>query len=136
MRETADLMLLRIPKSFSFTKKQKEDSSLTDCFKKAILTPEHPEKYSVEKHLLYREVLMTPHREGEGPQKEFIVPVKYQENILEKAHKDVFGAHRGISRTKQRVAHNFYWPGMGKQVKQYYQSCDTCQKRGTGNDEG
>ena len=47
----------------------------------------------------------------------------------------MFSAHLGISHTKQRIAQNFYWAGMGKHVKIYCQSCDTCQRQGTGNDK-
>ena len=61
----------------------------------------------MEKDLLYREVSMASHRGVEDPHKQLIVLVKYREKIIEKAHRDVFGAHLGISRTKQRVAQNF-----------------------------
>ena len=32
-------------------------------------------------------------------------------------HADIFSAHMGINKTKQRIAQNFYWPDMGKHIK-------------------
>ena len=67
--------------------------------------------------------------------KQLIIPTKYRERIIEKGHTDTFTAHLGITRTKQRIAQNFYWPGMEKQIKSYCQRCDTCQRQGTGNNK-
>ena len=63
---------------------------------------------------------MNPMRGGESIISQLVVPSKYIERILEKVHKDIFSAHSGISCTKQRIAQNFYWPGMGKQAKLYF----------------
>ena len=62
---------------------------------------------------------MNPMRGGESIIRQLVAPLKYRERIIEKAHKDIFSTHLGISCTKQRIVQNFYWPGMGKQVKLY-----------------
>ena len=60
MKETADLVLMRNPSSSSFINEQKEDVTLSDCFGKVNenpipLTPEHPDRYYVEKKIYYIE---------------------------------------------------------------------------------
>ena len=39
--------------------------------------------------------------------------------ILERGHFDIFAAHVGINKTKQRITQNFYWPEIGKQIKKF-----------------
>ena len=73
---------------------------------------------------------MNTRRKGESLHKQLIIPIKYREKIIEKGYADSFAAHLGIAHTKQRIAQNFYWPGMGKQIRDYCKSCAICQKQG------
>ena len=99
------------------------------------ITSEYPERFFVDRDLLYREVLVNPKRGGESIHRQLVIPFKYREKIIEKGHADTFAAHLGIARTKQRIAQNFYWPRMGKQIRSYFQSGDICQRQGAGNDK-
>ena len=40
----------------------------------------------------------------------------------------------GITWTNRRVAQNFFWPGMGKQIAYFCKTCDVYQRWGTGQD--
>ncbi|KAL4332005.1 hypothetical protein GQ457_07G011040 [Hibiscus cannabinus] len=40
----------------------------------------------------------------------------------------LFGGHAGITRTFQRLAANFYWKGMRKEVRQFVTECQVCQR--------
>ena len=37
------------------------------------------------------------------------------------------GGHRGQQKTVELVTHNFWWPGVTKEVKWYVEECDACQ---------
>ena len=38
------------------------------------------------------------------------------------------GEHRGQWKTVELVTRNFWWPGVTKEVKQYMEGCDSCQR--------
>ena len=80
--ETADLVVIWNPHENTFRREQKEDSTLEQCFKmvrEGPITPESPERYFVEKDLLYREVLVNPEGGGKSFHKQQIIPTKYKE---------------------------------------------------------
>jgi hypothetical protein len=47
--------------------------------------------------------------------------------LLEHHDIDISG-HLGIDKTLENIMRNFYWPKMGKDIRRYIQSCDTCQR--------
>ena len=48
-------------------------------------------------------------------------------HILQEHHDIDTAGHLGIDKTTEAVMRNFYWPKMGKDIKRYIQTCDTCQ---------
>ena len=52
-------------------------------------------------------------------------------HIIEHAHK-VLG-HLGALRTTDYIHRWYWWPGLGKEVDQFYQSCPVCQTMKTSN---
>ena len=50
------------------------------------------------------------------------------ETILFNLHADVIARHFAFDRTYQRIATQYYWPTMWKDVKDYVDICDICQK--------
>ncbi|GFO39369.1 gypsy retrotransposon integrase-like protein 1 [Plakobranchus ocellatus] len=50
--------------------------------------------------------------------------------VMSMAHDSITGVHKGIKRTNNKVPSNFYWPGVGVEVKRYCRSCDVCQRIG------
>ena len=94
------------------------------------LTPESPERFFLEKDLLYRKSLVNPRKGGETQHKQLIVPLKYRVGIVERGHTGTFAAHLGITKPEQRSPQNFYWPKMEKQIKEFCQSCDIGQRQG------
>ena len=64
----------------TFTQERKADSMLQHCFEKVTeepLIPERPERYLIEKDLLYRKILVNPRNGGENLQKQLVVLLKY-----------------------------------------------------------
>lgn len=49
--------------------------------------------------------------------------------LLKEFHSTPQGGHSGFYRTYRRVAANLYWLGMKKQVQQFVQACDVCQRQ-------
>ncbi|WJX94652.1 hypothetical protein P8452_76049 [Trifolium repens] len=48
--------------------------------------------------------------------------------ILGEAHKSKLSIHPGATKMYQDLRHDFWWPGMKKDVAEYVASCLTCQK--------
>lgn len=50
------------------------------------------------------------------------------DHLLREYHDTPLGGHSGDFKTYQRLAQEWYWPGMRKRVQQYIQACDVCQQ--------
>ncbi|KAL4367666.1 hypothetical protein GQ457_05G008100 [Hibiscus cannabinus] len=48
--------------------------------------------------------------------------------LLQEFHCSVIGGHAGITRTLHRLAANFYWTGMRKDVCRFVTECQVCQR--------
>jgi len=48
--------------------------------------------------------------------------------IIRLHHDTPIGGHGGQWKTVELVTHNFWWPGVTKEVKRYVEGCDTCQR--------
>ncbi|XP_078234983.1 uncharacterized protein LOC144583976 [Pogona vitticeps] len=120
-----------------FGQEQKADATLRKCFEKVAdtqLTPETPARFREEKGILYRETLMNISKGGDGIRRQLVVPEKYRPMILQRGHSDMFAAHLGVNKTQQRITQNFYWPEIGKQIKEFCKQCDVCQRQGNNRD--
>lgn len=47
---------------------------------------------------------------------------------MKMAHEAILGGHQAAKKTNDRISTNFYWPGMGADIRRYCQSCDICQR--------
>jgi len=52
---------------------------------------------------------------------------KLRTEIIRLYHDMPVGGHEGQWKTVELVTHNFWWPGITKEVKQYMEGCNTCQ---------
>ncbi|CAJ2652292.1 unnamed protein product [Trifolium pratense] len=48
--------------------------------------------------------------------------------LLTEFHSSALGGHAGITRTKARVASQFFWPTMAKDIKEFVSKCLICQQ--------
>ncbi|XP_078241956.1 uncharacterized protein LOC144586864 [Pogona vitticeps] len=116
-----------------FGQEQKADATLQKCFEQvtdAQLTPETPVRFLEKKGILYRETLRNISKGGDGIRSQLVVPEKYRPMILQRGHSDLFAAHLGVNKTQQRITQNFYWPDIGKQIREFCKRCDVCQRQG------
>ncbi|KAJ8050799.1 hypothetical protein HOLleu_04137 [Holothuria leucospilota] len=75
------------------------------------------------------------YREFESPKVEYgdsfcqlLVPLELRKKVLTLAHESVLGGHQGTKRTLDKILTNFYWPGIGADVRRFCQSCNVCQR--------
>ena len=52
----------------------------------------------------------------------------HKEAVIHEFHNTPMGGHSGMFRTYKRIASNFYWVGMKKDIQDYIRCCDTCQR--------
>lgn len=59
-----------------------------------------------------------------------VIPADRQiiELLLQEFHASPLGGHAGISRTKVRLASQFYWPTMNRDIKDFVSQCLICQQ--------
>ena len=48
--------------------------------------------------------------------------------LLQENHDCITARHPGRDRTFWNLSKHFYWPGLGKSVKEFVRTCDTCQR--------
>jgi len=53
---------------------------------------------------------------------------KLRAEIIQLHHDTPVGGHGGQWKTVELVTQNFWWPGVTKEVKQYVEGCDACQR--------
>ena len=57
-----------------------------------------------------------------------VVPTALRGQLLQEFHDSKVAGHSGVLRTFKRLAQQFYWPSMYKNIQDYIQQCATCQK--------
>ena len=74
--------------------------------------------------------IMKLRRHGEKNGSVILLPQTYRETILKMLHDDETAGHLGTTRTLEKAVTRFFWPGMTKDVSQYCDTCEICQRRG------
>ena len=59
-----------------------------------------------------------------------VIPKESQKigSILREFHDTAVGGHSGYFRTYKRIANLFFWEGMRRNIKEYVQKCEVCQR--------
>ncbi|XP_074350153.1 uncharacterized protein LOC141689695 [Apium graveolens] len=59
-----------------------------------------------------------------------VIPAKSKlvQQLLKEYHDSTLGGHAGDFKTYQRLAEEWYWPGMRRQIQQYVRVCVICQQ--------
>ncbi|XP_076036803.1 uncharacterized protein LOC143022466 [Oratosquilla oratoria] len=77
--------------------------------------------------LLYRKCL-TSNRPDKVGKSTLVVPRDCRPIILSIAHESPLDGHFSHRKTELKVAEQFYWPGMGTDIRTFCRSCDKCQR--------
>jgi len=81
-------------------------------------------QYTVENGILFRK----NKQNQEQPLR--VITLQDREKILYNLHSSPLAGHFGIKKTIEKAIERYYWPYMGKDIKEYIQSCDSCQRFG------
>ena len=77
--------------------------------------------------LLYRKCL-TSDRPDKVGKTTLVAPRDCRPIILSVAHESPLAGHFSHRKTELKVAEQFYWPGMGTDIRAFCRSCDKCQR--------
>jgi len=59
---------------------------------------------------------------------QLIVPTSLRRKFFHVTHAGLLAAHLGPQRTLQQLQTFYYWPGMKKDIHDWYSQCDSCQR--------
>ena len=65
---------------------------------------------------------------GEDDTWKLVIPVEHRDRVLRDAHCEAMAGHLAIEKTYERIAQEYYWPGVWHDVYQFVQGCDDCQR--------
>ena len=66
-------------------------------------------------------------REGET-WSQLVVPQVSRDRVLSLGHESIMSGHLGTRKTSDRIVNCFYWPGIVRDIKRFFQSCDICRR--------
>ena len=113
--------------------KQAGDPSLEICRKQAQTGEvNHTGKrnnswYGYEKGVLVR-FFQSPTINFGDVFRQVIVPTELRTTVMQLAHDCIMSGHLAARKTTERILHDFYWPGIWKDVGHFCRSCDQCQR--------
>ena len=59
---------------------------------------------------------------------QLVLPQQCRQTVLQLAHDVPMSGHMGISKTKECILQQYYWPGIFSDVAAYCRTCEVCQK--------
>ena len=65
---------------------------------------------------------------GEEDTLKLVVPAEHRDRVLRDAYCEATAGHLGIEKIYERIAQEYYWPGVWHDVYQFVQECDACQR--------
>ena len=70
---------------------------------------------------------------NQAPRQLIVVPFQLRRTILALAHDVKTAGHPGQLRTRLKILLHFFWPGITSDVRQFVESCKTCNTQKKGN---
>ena len=61
---------------------------------------------------------------------QLVIPNVLKQVVLEAFHAAIGGGHVGLEKTYQKIRSKYFWPNCYKDVVEYVQQCEVCQRRG------
>jgi IS30 family transposase len=60
-----------------------------------------------------------------------LLPLSLSDEVIHDTHTSLLSGHEGVSRTKERLLQNYFWPNMEAKISQHVAACLRCQARRT-----
>ena len=57
-----------------------------------------------------------------------VVSAENRGQVLFDAHRDITSRHLGVEKTYERIAQDYYWPGIWHEIYRFVNECDECQR--------
>ncbi|XP_031783173.1 uncharacterized protein LOC116416909 [Nasonia vitripennis] len=99
-------------------------------FKEVEEFPNKFPQWRVEDGRLYRfkrDPLLDPITHSDEAWK-LVIPAEQREKVMTVAHVEVTAGHMGIEKTYDRIAREYFWPGMYHDVHSFITACPVCQR--------
>ena len=104
-----------------FTQQQKDDPEVRALWESA---EQGSDSLTIQDGTLYKQV-----EDELGRQKNLlVVPTNLRKRVWEAAHSHPLAGHVGHKKTRRKMAQNFYWPKMARDVLAWTKTCVVCQK--------
>ena len=58
---------------------------------------------------------------------QLVVPTKFRHEVMMMAHGVELAAHLGVDKSTRKAYHDFFWPGLRKDMKAFCQTCEAFQ---------
>lgn len=68
---------------------------------------------------------------GQGPWR-LVIPAAWKKRILTSCHAPPWAGHLGRDKLTKKMANQYYWPGMTKDIRQFVKTCPSCSLRRAG----
>lgn len=88
--------------------------------------PETVPEYCIRDGRLYRHMWHSSGPADDNERWKLCVPKPLRPAIMRENHDDPTVGHLGIAKTTARIARNYYWPGMFRDVAKYVRRCQSC----------
>ena len=59
---------------------------------------------------------------------QLVLPRKFREKVMLLAHENILAGHMGVKKTYEKISAHFFFPGIGRSVKEWCKTCDQCQR--------
>jgi len=115
---------------------QRQDASLKVLWDKVSDSIGEAEKscFCIVNGVLVRKSSDDRDKDGELDwRSQVVLPTEYRAEVLSLAHESLFAGHQGRTKTFDRVARDFFWVGMYKDVEEFCRTCTVCQLSGKPN---
>lgn len=100
------------------------DKNYVSLKNKILSDPDSFPNFSVQDNVIYKYVNS---RSTNRYSWKVLVPANLRSSLLKSNHDDSKASHCGIAKTIARIKHQYYWPSMGNEIKDYVRKCEICQ---------
>jgi len=108
---------------------QEEDVTLKTCYEMAHLENKGGQteeiQFTMRNDLLFK---CGPETSREGTKLKLVVPEAIRTQVLESTHCHSSMIHLSMGNTLNKTINNFYWPSIRRNVREFVQSCNKCQR--------
>jgi len=90
--------------------------------------PDEQPDFTIREDKLYKRIMDTSDLKEHTRDWKLCVPTEARERLLQENHDNATAGHLGVAKTISRIAANYYWPGMFRDINRYVKTCLNCQK--------